>query len=54
MQIFKDYHVILCFEEQWISNILLDVASGEKPKVFFPLTENMPFKLEYNLNADNI
>ncbi len=31
------------------------VASGEKPKAFFsPLTEIMPFKLEYNLNIDNI
>ncbi len=24
------------------------VASGEKPKAFFPLTEIMPFKFEYN------
>ncbi len=31
------------------------VASGEKPKLFFfPLTEIMPFKFEYNLNIDNI
>ncbi len=30
------------------------VASGEKPKTFFPLTEIMPFKFEYNLNFDNI
>ncbi len=30
------------------------VASGEKPKAFFPLTEIMPFKFEYNLNIDNI
>ncbi len=30
------------------------VASGEKPKAFFPLTEIMPFKFEYNLNFDNI
>ncbi len=33
---------------------LLDVASGEKPKSFFPLTEIMPFKFEYNSNFDNI
>ncbi len=46
-----------CFEETCISNILLDaplVASGEKSKAFFPLTEIMPFKFEYNLNVDNI
>ncbi len=30
------------------------VASGEKPKAFFPLTEIMPFKFEYNSNFDNI
>ncbi len=30
------------------------VASGEKPKAFFPLTEIMPFKFEYNSNIDNI
>ncbi len=30
------------------------VASGDKPKAFFPLTEIMPFKFEYNLNYDNI
>ncbi len=30
------------------------VASGEKPKAFFPLTEIMPFKFEYNLNIENI
>ncbi len=38
----KDCPVILCFEEPWISNIFLLnalVASGEKPKAFFPLTE---------------
>ncbi len=29
------------------------VASGEKPKAFFPLTE-MPFKFEYNSNFGNI
>ncbi len=28
------------------------VASGEKPKAFFPLTEIMPFKFKYNLNID--
>ncbi len=28
------------------------VASGEK--AFFPLTEIMPFKFEYNSNIDNI
>ncbi len=47
----KGSHVILCFEEPCISNILLDaslVASGEKPKAFFPLTEIMPLKLENN------
>ncbi len=33
---------------------LLDVPSGEKPKGLFPLTEIMPFKLEYNSNFDNI
>ncbi len=30
------------------------VASGEKPKAFFPLTEFMPFKFEYNSNFDHI
>ncbi len=30
------------------------VASGEKPKAFFPITEIMPFKFEYNSNFDNI
>ncbi len=45
--------VILCFEEPCISNILLDVASGEKPKSFFPLTETMPFNL-HNSNFDHI
>ncbi len=35
-------------------NILLDVASGEKSKAFFPLTEIMPFKFEYNSNFDHI
>ncbi len=30
------------------------VASGEKPKAFFPLNEIMPFKFEYNSNFDNI
>ncbi len=30
------------------------VASGEKPKAIFSLTEIMPFKFEYNLNIDNI
>ncbi len=30
------------------------VASGEKPKAFFFLTEFMPFKFEYNLNFDYI
>ncbi len=28
------------------------VASVEKPKAFFPLTEFMPFKFEYNSNFD--
>ncbi len=49
--------MLFYFEETCISNILLDdplVASGEKPKAFFPLTEIMPFKFEYNLNIDNI
>ncbi len=40
---FKGSHVILCFKEPHISNILLYVASGEKPKAFFLLTEMMPF-----------
>ncbi len=30
------------------------VASGEKPKALFPLTEIMPFKFEYNLNIDHM
>ncbi len=30
------------------------VASGEKPKAFFSLTEIMAFKFEYNSNIDNI
>ncbi len=30
------------------------VASGEKTKAFFPLTEIMPFKFECNSNFDNI
>ncbi len=30
------------------------VASGEKPKDFFPLTEIMPFKFEYYSNFGNI
>ncbi len=30
------------------------VASGEKPKAFFSLTEFMPFKFEYNSNFDHI
>ncbi len=30
------------------------VASGEKPKVFFPLTEIMLLKFKYYSNIDNI
>ncbi len=30
------------------------LASVEKPKSFFLLTEMMPFKFEYNSNIDNI
>ncbi len=30
------------------------LASGEKPKAFFPLTEIMPFKFEYNSTIYNI
>ncbi len=35
-------------------NILLNVASGEKPKAFSPPNINYAFfKFEYNLNIDN-
>ncbi len=30
------------------------VASGEKTKAFFPLTEMMLFKFEYNSNFDHV
>ncbi len=36
------------------SSIRLLVSSGEKTKVFSPLTEIMPFKFEDNYNFDNI
>ncbi len=48
--IFKGSRVIVCFEEQCISNILLDVlfcALRTEAKYFVPLTEIMPFKFEY-------
>ncbi len=50
---------IYCFEETCISTVIFSsmrplVASGKKPKAFFPLTEIMTFNLEYNSNFDNI
>ncbi len=49
--------MLFYFEETCISNILLDESScglRREAKSFFPLTEIMPFKFEYNLNIDNI
>ncbi len=55
---FKGNSVILYLDELCISNILLDAPScglrTEAKSFFFPLTEIMPFKFEYNLNIDNI
>ncbi len=47
-----------CSEEMCISNIFAGCAllwpQERSQKLFFPLTEIMPFKFEYNSNIDNI